>query len=814
MADQWYYASDGRRHGPITDEQLQSLAQSGQLRSSDLVWTKGMDKWMPAQTIKGLVFASPAPLEVATPTAPADPPLGFLDELQDSPGVTKRQVDAVRPHTVPRRIPARKKKSAGGYVFGAVVAGAVLLVGAFLMYHSMNDQKAAHTAAATDVGKDLGDRLRQDTRDARAPQSVTVPGRSTVPVSMPEVPDVQKLLQTAQEDRTQRRSPMPDTSEKPHPPHSPVRRQREPNGSAQGSAAVVPTHRGDVHEMPKNMTPIHSDMFLIDAPEAKVAATGRLLPGDAKVVSLTFVANRTILLAEVMTNNGLDWFTTWDTETWKELPVSGCPPKINVIPLKGQFTVNNAIPLGGPYSVLNRTVALSPDGKLLVTSYGDIWNLASRPLRYIGHVEAWGSQSREPKPGLPSLSYDNRILVLPNRAGFEPHGLQFIELGRKPRLLGVTPKPDPKRGLLETSHLDMWTGLNETLLQAVALAPQGNVLAVVKTGSIVIYSVPNGQVAATLKVPNEAKTSHNIDSTIQLGFSSDGSTLATVHEVEEDPTARRHQVVALWDTATWKQRASLSSLDVTGFRGYKNEVNFGYRCSSPDGTRIVTTAGSLEREITVTIWDSLSGQKISEFFAPCKCNIVAFTPDSHHIITYGPNPSLFSKTDANPVQEVYIWDAATGLLCGKISGSCAEGFALAPDGKLLVTVSLANDFTLWDITKGKRVPCEDIYAEYRIAQAADSAEAERLRKPAAPITKQQYDEVRLKMNGFQVRKIMAGSGKSSVNVYTVNEGRFGVSYLTRTTYTYPCIDGNEAVFIFEGKGSAPPLVEKRQTGGW
>ena len=64
MADQWYYAHEGERQGPVTLEKLKELASSGQLQASDLVWKESMDQWTPASEVQ----------EVATELAPGAPP--------------------------------------------------------------------------------------------------------------------------------------------------------------------------------------------------------------------------------------------------------------------------------------------------------------------------------------------------------------------------------------------------------------------------------------------------------------------------------------------------------------------------------------------------------------------------------------------------------------------------------------------------------------------------------------------------------------------------------------------------------------------
>src|SRR5258708_36216821 len=59
----WFYAKDGRKDGPISDEDLQNLISRGTIGPNDLVWKEGMSNWQKASTVSGFVFPS-------DPTAP------------------------------------------------------------------------------------------------------------------------------------------------------------------------------------------------------------------------------------------------------------------------------------------------------------------------------------------------------------------------------------------------------------------------------------------------------------------------------------------------------------------------------------------------------------------------------------------------------------------------------------------------------------------------------------------------------------------------------------------------------------------------
>ena len=808
MTDHWYYAKQGQRLGPISSQNLKQLAASGQISPTDLIWRKGMANWAPAEKVKGLTFASPPPL---TPPSIRQPP------------ASANSTDDRRPVTTGS---SNHRK----YVATGSIIGVVLLVGAFLVLHSMNGQKPVSATSESIARKSVSDIPIQSS--ARLPKTVRVPSRSAVPLDLPAIPDVGRMTRAIQEESNRSRQRPPTIPQQNNQPTSTDRRdgQRSSGRLKSSNNTTPPSSQADTHGTRREMVPLNWDMLLIDTPEKTVTKwvpTGgkksyKANFGDApdhpspeaewnwtaNVRSLAFTDNGNLLLAEVHTSDGCNWFKVFERASWEEIPLSKGPKHETAVPLP------NAIALGGRFSLVNKTVAVSPDGRMIVTNNGNMWNLAARPIHYVGHADIWGERysGHAQKRGLPALSQDGTMVVLPHPEG----SLQFVRLGNPPRVVGRI-------------NGNMWEGASENLLAAVALASNARMLAVVTQSKVLIYSVPNGQVLATLKLPKEASNNHSLDSTIQVGFSPDGSLLATVHKIQGDSESEwgEHQIVAVWDTTTWKQQASLSSLDVMGFDGDKNESNFGFRGFSADGTRIVTTAGGVERETTVSIWDSSSGKKLSEFITPCRDNMAVFTPDGKRIITCGPDPTLFATSawksgdgpSTRPLDtvavnnNVYIWDAATGLLCGRIKDSHAECFALAPDGKLVATVSPANDLAVWDITKGKRIPYEDIYTEYRLAKNMDAAEAAKLRERAAPITREQYLSVQVGMDRMQVRKLLGGSGRSKVDVYSI-KSKFGFKWITKTTYTYPCADGNTATFVFEGEGTIAPLTEKRHSGEW
>jgi TM2 domain-containing membrane protein YozV len=56
--DNWYYAQNNERRGPVSFARLKAMAADGWLNRDDLVWRQGMANWVPARDAEGL-FANP-----------------------------------------------------------------------------------------------------------------------------------------------------------------------------------------------------------------------------------------------------------------------------------------------------------------------------------------------------------------------------------------------------------------------------------------------------------------------------------------------------------------------------------------------------------------------------------------------------------------------------------------------------------------------------------------------------------------------------------------------------------------------------------
>ena len=71
MSDQWYYAKQGQRHGPVSEEQLKDFASTGQITPNDKIWKQGMAQW--ARAIE--VFPPAVSARPITPDPNVPPPI-------------------------------------------------------------------------------------------------------------------------------------------------------------------------------------------------------------------------------------------------------------------------------------------------------------------------------------------------------------------------------------------------------------------------------------------------------------------------------------------------------------------------------------------------------------------------------------------------------------------------------------------------------------------------------------------------------------------------------------------------------------------
>jgi len=88
QSQQWFYANNGQKFGPVDAAMLRQLAETGKLQPTDLVWREGMAEWSPGSRVKGLFPESvaaltPPPLPVGN-TVPLTASDTNLDERYNS----------------------------------------------------------------------------------------------------------------------------------------------------------------------------------------------------------------------------------------------------------------------------------------------------------------------------------------------------------------------------------------------------------------------------------------------------------------------------------------------------------------------------------------------------------------------------------------------------------------------------------------------------------------------------------------------------------------------------------------------------------
>ncbi len=76
----WYYTKNGERLGPVSFEEIKTIARSGSLDvNRDLAWTEGMQEWKPLSAIPGLLSDGDAPSNA--PFNPYGAPSTASDDL-------------------------------------------------------------------------------------------------------------------------------------------------------------------------------------------------------------------------------------------------------------------------------------------------------------------------------------------------------------------------------------------------------------------------------------------------------------------------------------------------------------------------------------------------------------------------------------------------------------------------------------------------------------------------------------------------------------------------------------------------------------
>ena len=325
-----------------------------------------------------------------------------------------------------------------------------------------------------------------------------------------------------------------------------------------------------------------------------------------------------------------------------------------------------------------RSVAFSPDGKLLATGSVDrttkIWDIASGAMlaNLRGHEGGIWSVAFSPDGKTLATGSDD----FTGRLWDITVALEFTHIKLNGYVKTLSFSPDGK-----TIINCFWSSLSSYLWDA----SNGNQLAEIKCLTTVqnaIFSPDGGKLAVaygkgmfklldatTLQelILVEKAHSYHIDS---MAFSPDGHTLATASGDHE---------AKLWDTNTGQLLFTNTEAD------YLSAVAF-----SPDGKLLVIACHNR----TEKLLDAATGRELAIIRGHVKPVMsLAFSPDGKTLATGGADGT------------VKLWDVATRTETATLTGNAGHvnSVAFSPDGTRLATGSDEGSVRLWDVATGQEV---------------------------------------------------------------------------------------------------------------
>ncbi len=87
----WYYATEGRSNGPLTESSLKRLAREGEISGGTLVWHPGLEEWEPLAKLQPAIAEQ---LNKVARLVPVDGKTGSIPmlkpkTLEDKGGIKK-----------------------------------------------------------------------------------------------------------------------------------------------------------------------------------------------------------------------------------------------------------------------------------------------------------------------------------------------------------------------------------------------------------------------------------------------------------------------------------------------------------------------------------------------------------------------------------------------------------------------------------------------------------------------------------------------------------------------------------------------------